>query len=123
MEKEFYMVPEEVFRVGNSTSPRMGAFRPADIQTFDQNGVQMIVANNRGVSLYTDQELRKTTLTGWIWKFRADTSLPPGLKMVPDPDKPGHYFVAPLSSMPVDLYKGLLEQFGLKAERVWRKAA
>jgi hypothetical protein len=73
------------------------------------------------VSLYTKEELNNTELSGWVWKFKANTTIPQGLKLVND--KPGHYCVAPISNMPVDLYKGLLEQMGMKAEKVWKKTA
>lgn len=49
----------------------------------------------------------------------ARTLIPQGLKLVND--KPGHYCVAPTHNMPVDLYKGLLEQMGMKAQKAWMK--
>jgi hypothetical protein len=49
----------------------------------------------------------------------ASIALPAGLKMVND--KPGHYCIAPATNMPVDKYKGLLEELGLKAVRVAKK--
>lgn len=95
--------------------------RESEIDTTDINGVRAVIANGRGVSLYTKDELEKTTLTGWIWKFSAQTQVPLGLKLVND--KPGHYCVAPTYNMPLDLYKGLLQDMGMKAEKVWRKIA
>jgi hypothetical protein len=121
IQKEFFLVPEQVFRVGNANSPRMHMVRPSEVDVTEINGVKVIIANGRGVSLYTLDELNRTTLTGWVWKFRPNTSIPQGLRLVND--KPGHFCVAPMSNMPVDLYKGLLEQMGMKAEKVWRKAA
>jgi hypothetical protein len=53
--------------------------------------------------------------------YMIHTHPPQGLKLVND--KPGHYCVAPTQNMPVDLYKGLLEQMGLKAQKAWMKAA
>ena len=37
-------------------------------------------------------------------------------------DKPHHYCVAPTTNMPIDKYKGLLEELGLRAERFIKKA-
>lgn len=119
--KEFYIVPEEVFRVGNGSSPRMHMVRPSEVDITEVNGVKVIIANGRGVSLYTKDELDRTSLTGWIWKFRAQTMIPQGLKLVND--KAGHFCVAPIQNIPVDLYKGLLEQMGMKAEKAWKKTA
>jgi len=119
--KEFYIVPEEVFRVGNGGGPRMHMVRPSEVDVTEVNSVKVIIANGRGVSLYTHEELNNTSLTGWVWKFRPNTNVPHGLKLVND--KPGHFCVAPVSNMPVDLYKGLLEQMGIKAEKIWKKTA
>ena len=121
LDKEFYMVPEEVFRAGNATTPRLHMVRPSEVDITEINGVKIIIANGRGVSLYTKNELQNTTLTGWVWKFMAHTHVPQGLKLVND--KPGHYCVAPIQNMPVYLYKGLLEQMGMKAQKAWVKTA
>ena len=58
-------------------------------------------------------------MTGWVWSFSPNTTLPPGLKLVQD--KPHHYCIAPVQNMPVDKYKGLLEELALKANRVFKK--
>lgn len=121
LNKEFFLVPSELFRVGNSGSPRMHMVRSSEVDIVEINSVKTIIANGRGVSLYTKEELENTSLTGWVWKFRQNTSLPRELKLVND--KPGHYCVAPVYNMPIDLYKGLLEQMGMRAERIWKKAA
>lgn len=93
--KEFYLSPSELFRVGNSTSPRMHMVRADEVDVMDMSGIKVIIANGRGVSLYTKEELAATALTGWIWRFLANTPLPQGLKLVND--KPGHFCVAPVA--------------------------
>lgn len=95
--------------------------RPREVDITEMNGVKVIIANGRGVSLYMKDELDNTTLTGWVWKFKAHTQISDELKLVND--KPGHYCVAPIQNIPVDLYKGLLEQMGLKVQKVWKKTA
>ena len=95
--------------------------KPSEVDVTEVNGVKVIIANGRGISLYTLEELKNTSLTGWVWKFRENTTLPQGLKLVND--KQGHFCVAPTSNMPVDLYKGLSEQLGMKAQKVWKKTA
>jgi len=121
LSNEFYIIPEEVFRVGNGSSPRMHMVRSSEVDLTEVNGMKMIIANGRGVSLYTKDELARTFLTGWIWKFEARTMIPLGLKLVND--KTGHFCVAPVHNMPLDQYKGLLERMGMKAEKAWRKTA
>jgi hypothetical protein len=95
--------------------------RASEVDLTEINGIKIVIANGRGVSLYTKEELETTTLTGWVWKFRAKTPIPFELKLVND--KHGHYCVAPIMNMPVDYYKGLLEKMGMNAEKVWRKRA
>ena len=79
VKKDFILVPEEVFRVGNGTGPRMHMVRPSEVDVAEVNGVKVIIANGRGVSLYTLDELNNTSLTGWVWKFKGNTTLPQGL--------------------------------------------
>ena len=46
--------------------------------------------------------------------------MPADLKLVTD--SPGHYLVAPVKNMPVDKYKGILEEMALKALKLFKKA-
>lgn len=72
MNKEFYIVPEDVFRVGNAVSPRMHMIRASEIDLTEINGIKIIIANGRGVSLYTKEELETTSLTGRCRKQLGD---------------------------------------------------
>jgi len=49
-QKEFFLVPEEVLRVGNGGSPRMHMVRPSEVDTIEVDGIRVIIANGRGVS-------------------------------------------------------------------------
>ena len=119
--KEFYIIPEDVFRVGNATSTLLTKIRGGEVDTYVQNGVVIVVANGKGVSVYNADELSKTTLTGWVWKLSGNKPLPIGLVITGGND--GHYHICPSQNMPVDKYKGLLEELGVSAQRVWKKAA
>lgn len=121
MNTEYYIVPEEVFRVGNNASPRLHMVRGSEVDTTTIGDVTTIIANGRGVSLYSSEELAKTELTGWVWRFSAKTPVPAGLKLVND--RPGHYCVAPAMNMTVERYKDLLEQMAVFAQKVWKKRA
>lgn len=59
LNKEFYMVPEDVFRVGNAATPRLHMVKSSEVDITELNGVKVIIANGRGVSLYTKSELEK----------------------------------------------------------------
>ena len=58
--KEFYIVPEDVFRVGNATSTLLTKIRGREVDTYEQNGVVLVIANGKGVSVYNAEELSKT---------------------------------------------------------------
>ena len=117
--KEFYLVPEEIFRLGNFNSPRLNNVRSRDVDTIKINGIEIIIANGKGVSVFDKDGINESPLTGWIWYFTPNTRLPVGLKLVKD--KKNHYCIAPAHNMPVDKYKGLLEEMALFAKRVYKK--
>ncbi|HEX7901137.1 MAG TPA: hypothetical protein VF950_25490 [Planctomycetota bacterium] len=119
--EEFYIIPEEVFRVGNSTSPLLHKVRGGEVDVVDLNGVKVILANGKGVSVYNEAGLKLAPLSGWVWKFARGTVLPTDLKLVSE--GAGHFLVAPARNMPVDKYKGILEEMGLKALKLFKKAA
>jgi hypothetical protein len=78
-------------------------------------GVTIVVANNNGVSVWTKEGIIEKGLTGYAWLIKNGSSLPFGLKLVND--TPGHYMLVPIKNMPLDTYKGLLEEMGMKCEK------
>jgi len=116
---EFYLIPEDVYRLGNSDSPRLDHVRARDVDTILVNGIVVVVANGKGVSVFDLEAITHAPFNGWVWKLSATTPLPTGLKLVND--KPNHYCIAPAVNMPVDKYKGLLEELALRATRVVKK--
>ena len=116
--EEFVFFPEEVYRMGNSGSHKLSTVRPIEVDTIKVNGVTVIVANGKGVSLYTINKIIEKGLTGFAWKFEKNAKVVPGLKLVSD--EPEHYMVAPLQNMPVEKYKGLLEEMGLKCCKYYK---
>jgi hypothetical protein len=117
--KDFYLIPEDVFRLGNADGARLANVRSRDVDTMTIHDIAVVVANGKGVSVFDRESINQAPFTGWVWKLAANTVLPPGLKLVQD--KPGHYCIAPMNNMPVDRYKGLLEELGLRAERIIKK--
>lgn len=113
--KEFYLFPEDVYRMGNATSHRMTVIRQDEVITTQIKGVTIVVANNTGISVWTKEGVIEKGLTGYAWLINAGVSLPIGLKLVND--TPGHYMLAPVQNMPLDTYKGLLEEMGMKCEK------
>ncbi len=43
-----YLAQDDLFRLGNAGSAKLDHVRDADVDTFEQNGVPMLVANGRG---------------------------------------------------------------------------
>ncbi len=102
------MVPEELYRLGNSTEPKLTNVRTKDVDIItDSEGTEIVLANGKGISLFTRTGIQKMGASGWVWKFDYGVNLPIGLKLVND--KPEHYCIAPVENMPLLKYKSLLE--------------
>jgi len=117
--REFYIIPEEIFRLGNSNSPRLSNVRPRDVNTTIINGIEVIIANGKGVSVFDKAGINEAPMSGWVWQFSQSTHVPIGLKLVQD--KKHHYCIAPVQNMPIDKYKGLLEEMAMHAKRIYKK--
>lgn len=83
------------------------------------NGILCIRANGKGISVFDKTGINESEMTGWVWRFPPNTRTPVGLKLVND--KPHHYCITPTQNMPVDKYKGLLEEMAMHATRVFKK--
>jgi hypothetical protein len=117
---DFYLIPSDVFRLGNTDTARLGNVRSKDVDTLRVSEIVVVVANGKGVSVLDRDAITRAPFNGWVWKLPVGTALPPGLKLVSD--KPGHYCIAPVTNMPIDKYKGLLEELGLRAQRIVKKS-
>jgi hypothetical protein len=115
---EFLLFPEDVYRVGNSSSHKLSAVRSWEVDTMVINGVTVVIANGKGVSLYTIEKIIEKRLTGFAWKFNRGTRIVSDLRLVRD--EPEHYMLAPIRNMPVDKYKGLLEEMGLHCSKYYK---
>ncbi len=115
----FYICPEDVFRLGNATSHRLTNIRERDVDLTKVNEITVVIANGLGVSVFNEEGLAEKDMSGWVWQFNVSTPMPPGLKLIND--RRGHYAIAPTVNMPLDKYKGLLEELGMKAFRVFYK--
>jgi hypothetical protein len=114
--QDFFIFPEDVYRVGNFSSHRLTALRGGEVDIYEMKGIQMVIANGKGVSVFTIKGLKDEGLTGYAWLFTKGTSVEHGLKLIDD-NKPEHYTLAPFSNMPLDEFKGLLEKMGMKCAK------
>ena len=121
-----HMLDEDLYRLGNSTSPKLHNVRADDVNTYERNGIAMVVANGKGTPLITEARLKRIekVATGYVWKLPANLPMPSGLALNPDMDsilKPGglpeHFFLCPISDMTLSEYTGLLSKLALKLER------
>lgn len=120
--EELYFAPEDLYRLGNSVSPRLTNVRqPKDIDTRIINGIQMAVANRKGLSLSTKSRLEKDQMSGWVWKLARGTIIPARLKLIND--RPGHYSVCPAVNMPLDEFTALLAVLSMRCHKVFKKEA
>jgi hypothetical protein len=117
--REFYIMPEELFRLGNSSTSKLSNVRSRDVDTIQINGITVIKANGKGVSVFDKVGINESPMSGWVWRFAPNTQPPLGLKLVHD--KPHHFCIAPTQNMPIVKYIGLLEELALKAQRVYKK--
>ena len=118
--EDLFMAPEDLFRLGNATSPRLTHIRrPKDIDTVEVNGITVVISNGKGISLSTKGRLDTTPMSGWVWKISKGTQMPIGLKLLND--RPGHYSICPISNMPLDEYIGLLSKLAMKCKKVFKK--
>jgi len=117
--KEFYIVPEDVFRLGNATGSRLSNVRLRDVKITKIHGINVVIANGKGVSIFDKEGINLSPMSGWVWHISKNIPLPKGLMLVQD--KKHHYCVAPTKNMPVDKYKGLLEEMALRAKRIYKK--
>ena len=121
--ERLYLVPEDFYRLGNASSPILTRIRPGEVDIAEVNGIKMVVANGKGVSLYNKAGLDLIPLKGWVWEISANTQLPFGLKLNRDDRPEGHYTICPLRNMPVNEFVGLLESIVVYCQKNLQKAS
>lgn len=115
--EDLFLAPEDLFRLGNATGPRLTHVRiPKDVDTRVINGIAVVIANGKGVSLATRERLAQTPVLGWVWKISKGTCLPFGLKLIND--RPGHYAICPTRNMALEQFVGLLASLALKCQKM-----
>ncbi len=118
-----YLSPETLYRLGNGSSPLLTRVRPGEVDTIKVNGVTMIVANRKGISLYNKTGLDLAPLSGWVWEIKENTSLPTGLKLIKDNRPEGHYSLCPTKNMSIHEFVSLLEKVVIHCKKSFKKKA
>jgi hypothetical protein len=118
--QDLFLAPEDLFRLGNANGPRLTHVRrPKDVDTMEVNGITVVIANGKGISLSTKDRIEKSPMAGWVWKIAKGTQMPAGLKLLND--RLGHYSICPRSNMPLDEFVGLLSKLAMKCQKVFKK--
>jgi hypothetical protein len=78
------MAEEDLYRLGNSTSPRLDYVRDTDVDMYSTNGILFVRANGKGISLLTEDGARGKR-GGWLWKLPARSPLPPACYSITTP--------------------------------------
>ena len=116
---DFYLFPDALFRLGNYDDPRLAHVRPRDVDLQETNGVAMVVANDKGISILTEEGIARVPIDGFVWRIRRGTALPPGLKL--RKDSSDHYLICPTYTMPLAEFRSLLPKLVLHCERLYQK--
>ena len=66
---EFFLIPEDVFRLGSSASPQLSHVRASDVDIIVLSGIRVVIANRKGISVYDAAAIEAVPLTGWVWKI------------------------------------------------------
>lgn len=82
---------------------------PKDVDTIEINGVQVVIANGKGVTLANRHRLQLSPVAGWVRRIPKGTAVPPGLRLIND--RPGDDSLCPDQTMPMDEFKGLLSKW------------
>ena len=109
-----YLSQEDLYRFGNSSSPRLDHVRNNDVDLYEVNAIMHIRANGKGISLLTEQDAARKP--GWLWRIPKNTPMVPGLAL--NPDRPGHFSLCPVTDMTLDKYRALLSELALHCQRV-----
>ncbi len=122
-----YMLDEDLYRLGNATSPKLHNVRADDVDTYDRNGIVMVRANGKGISLATEQRLKRIerTASGYVWRLPANLFMPQGLVLKGDLssiNKPGgvpdHYLLCPAYDMIMSEYITMLYKLAAQLQRL-----
>jgi hypothetical protein len=99
----------DLYRRGNSTSPRMHCVRPTDVSAFMQNGVEWVSARSGGMSTFASST---PPGNGRIWRLPAGSPYSDELRL--ENDFNDHWQWEPAHDMEMALYRALLAAVGLK---------
>jgi hypothetical protein len=130
MAEEYFLTEFDVYRLGNSTSPRLDHVRvPKDIPTFFVGPIEHVQAGMFGISLMDkaglerriEQAKRAGSTVGHVWRIARGVALPMGLAMREDPKDRTHLLLGPSTAMPIEKFRGLLLELAARCTYVGKR--
>lgn len=100
--------PVDLYRSGNTTSPRMDNVRVQDITQITVANVVYVKSASGGISTSTTA----TGVSPTVWKIPKGTSFPDTIKL--NNDSPGHYAWEPASQMKLADFTSLMSALNAK---------
>jgi len=120
--EDLYLSADDLYRLGNATSARLDHVRvPKDMPTIDRNGIVYVLPGAFGVSVFTENGIKRQYGDGWVWCIKKGTAFSPRLRLVND--RGDHYLISPAFEMPLDEFRGLLSKLAATAERIAKLSA
>ena len=111
-----YLSQDDLYRLGNASSAKLDHIRPVDVNAYEQNGVQMIRADGRGISLRTEEGLSAFRGGGWLWKIAKGFQMPTGIAL--HNNRGSHYMICPVRDKSMNAYIALLNEVALRCVRI-----
>ena len=101
----------DLYRLGNSSSPRMDNVREKDVEMFERDGKTWVKARSGGVSTFSKPSGKSNE-----WRLKKGTSFPSKLRVYNDHGD--HWQWEPEVDMPLDDYLDLLRQVNRLFEKM-----
>ena len=116
-EDDLYIILEDLFRVGNTTGPKLDHVRERDITIIYREGKNMVLPQTGGISAFNKIHPR---MRGIWWKCPAGTSYPEELTIVCDSERSElrHYSIQPAYPMEFHEFRAVLRKFAEYFQRV-----
>jgi hypothetical protein len=130
MAEEYFLTEFDVYRLGNSSSPRLDHVRvPKDIPTFFVGPIEHVRPGMFGVSLMDGaglerriaQAKRTGSTVGHVWRIARTVAMPVGLVLREDPRDRTHLLLGPSTAMPVEKFRGLLLELAARCTYVGKR--
>ena len=130
MAEQYFITEFDIYRLGNSSSPRLDHVRvPKDMATYFVGPIEHVQPALAGVSTMNEDGLQKRielarkvgSSVGHVWRLTRSTPLPNGLVLREDPRDRTHFYLSPAEPMPLEKFRGLLLELATRCIYVGKR--